>query len=140
MPTMSPSQINEFLAAPRHAVVGTNPLDGPPQLSPVWYLYQEGRFYISVLAGCAKHRNLERDPRISLCIDGGYPDFRTVIVYGTAEIIETGHPLQETMHWRIIRHYHETEADARRYLEATREEKSVLLVVTPDRVISQDYN
>lgn len=140
MTTMTPAQMDEFLAAPRHAVVGTNTISGPPQLSPVWYFYQEGRFYISVQAGCAKHRNLERDPRVSLCIDGCYPDFRTVIIYGTSEVVESGHPLQEEMHWRVIRQYHETEADARRYLEATRDENSVLLVVTPERIISQDYN
>ena len=140
MMTMTPAQIDEFLNVPRHAVVGTNPLDGPPQLSPVWYVYEEGRLYISIVAGSAKHRNLLRDPRISVCIDGCFPDFRTVIIYGTAEMVETGHSWQEAMHWRIIRQYHETEEDARRYLEATREEQSVLLVITPDRVISQDYN
>ena len=140
MTSMTPAQIDEFLHASRHAIVGANPLDGPPQLSPVWYVYEEGRLYISVLAGSAKHRNLQRDSRISVCIDGCYPDFRAVIIYGTAEVVEAGQPLQEEMHWRIIRQYHETEEDARRYLEATREEQSVLLVITPDRVISQDFN
>ncbi len=140
MTTMTSPQIEEFLDAPRHAVVGTNTVDGPPQLSPVWYVYDDGRLYISVLAGSAKHRNLQRDPRISLCVDGCYPDFRTVIIHGSAELVPTGHTLQEEMHWRIIRKYHETEEDARRYLEATREEQSVLIVVIPHKIISQDYN
>lgn len=140
MTHMTLTQIEEFLSAPRHAIVGTNPLDGPPQLSPVWYVYEEGRLYISVLADSAKHRNLNRDSRISVCIDGCYPDYRTVIIYGTAELVETGQPLQEEMHWRIIRKYHETEEAARRYLEATREEQSVLLIVSPHRIISQDFN
>jgi PPOX class probable F420-dependent enzyme len=140
MTTMTPAQIETFLQMPRHAIVGTNPIDGPPQLSPVWYVYEEGHLYISVTLDCIKHRNLQRDPRISVCIDGCYPDFRTVIIYGTAELVETGNPLQEKMHWRIIRHYHETEEEARRYAEATREEQSVLIVVTPERIISQDFN
>jgi PPOX class probable F420-dependent enzyme len=140
MTSMTPAQIEEFLGAPRHAIVGTNPLDGAPQLSPVWYVYEEGCLYISVLADSAKHRNLGRDPRISVCIDGCFPDYRTVIIYGTTEVVESGHPLQEEMHWRIIRMYHKTEEDARRYLEATREERSVLLVVTPHKIVSQDYN
>jgi hypothetical protein len=90
--------------------------------------------------GSAKHRNLQRDPRISLCIDGCYPDFRTVIVYGTAELVESDQPLHQKMRWRIIRHYHETEEEARQYAEATRDEGSVLIVVTPDKIISQDYS
>lgn len=140
MTTMTSPQIEEFLDAPRHAIVGTNTVDGPPQLSPVWYVHEESRLYISVLADSAKHRNLQRDPRISLCVDGCYPDFRTVIIYGSAEFVATSNPLQEEMHWRIIRKYHETEEDARRYLEATREEQSVMIVVTPHKIISQDYN
>ena len=140
MATMTPAQIDEFLQAPRHAVVATNRVDGPPQVSPVWFVYEEGLFYISILAGSAKRRNLQHDSRISLCIDGCYSDFRTVIVYGRAELIDSGHPLQEEMHWRVIRKYHETEADARKYLEATREEQSVLIVVAAGKIISQDFN
>jgi PPOX class probable F420-dependent enzyme len=129
-----------FLQAPRHAVVGTNSTDGPPQLSPVWYVYQENRLYISAGAATAKLRNLQRDPRISVCIDGCFPDYRTVIIYGRAEVIEAGNPLQEEMRWRIIRHYHGSEEEARRYAESTRDEVSVLIVVTPGKIISQDYN
>jgi PPOX class probable F420-dependent enzyme len=137
---MSPAQIKAFLQAPRHAVVGTNSTDGPPQLSPVWYVYQENRLYISAGAATAKRQNLQRDPRISVCIDGCFPDFRTVIIYGRAELIEAGNPLQEEMRWRIIRQYHDSEEEARRYAESTRDEVSVLIVVTPDKIISQDYN
>jgi PPOX class probable F420-dependent enzyme len=140
MTTMTPAQIETFLQTPRHAVIGTNPIDGPPQLSPVWYVYEAGRLFISVGVGCAKHRNLQRDPRTSVCIDGCYLDFRTVIVSGRAELVEAENPLQEKMRWRIIRQYHKSEEEARQYLEATRDEESVLIVVTPDRIISQDFN
>lgn len=137
---MTPAEIETFLKAPRHAVVGTNPVDGPPQLSPVWYVYEGGRLYISVGVDTAKHRNLRRDSRVSVCIDGCYPDFRTVMIYGTAELIDSGTPLHEDMRWRIIRQYHESEAEARRYAESTREERSVLIVVTPHKIISQDFS
>jgi PPOX class probable F420-dependent enzyme len=140
MATMSSAQIETFLQAPRHAIVGTISAGGPPQLSPVWYVYDSGRIYISVGLGSAKHRNLQRDARISVCIDGCFPDFRTVIVYGRAELIEAGDPLQEEMRWRIIRQYHDSEEEARRYAEATRDEASALIAVTPDRIISQDFN
>ena len=78
MATMSSAQIETFLQAPRHAIVGTNSADGPPQLSPVWYVYAQGRLYISAGPGTAKCRNLQRDPRISVCIDGCFPDFDSV--------------------------------------------------------------
>ncbi len=138
--TMTQTEIEAFLAPPRHAVVATNTKNKPPQISPVWYIYENGKFYISAGANTAKCRNLRRDPRISICVDGGYRDYRTVIVYGTAELLPPGDPRQESMRWRIIQRYHENEADAQRYYESVRDHASALIVVTPDKVITQDFN
>ena len=140
MLNMTSSEIADFLAAPRHAVLGTNTRNGPPQLSPVWYLFEDGKFYISITTETAKYRNLRRDPRLSLCIDGGHPDYRTVTVYGVAEFLPTDAPNLDDMRWRIIRRYYTDEAAARQYAEATRDQSNVLLVVTPTRILSQDFN
>ena len=138
---MTQARIEEFLQASRHAIVGTNRRDGPPQLSPVWYLYEERRFYISVLVASAKYRNLERDPRIGLCIDGGHPDARAVMIHGGAELIEAESPWREQVIWRITRRYHDSDEDARRYQDMSRDRgPTVLIVVTPEKIISQDFN
>ena len=140
-PAMTPAQVEAFLEAPRHAIVGTNRRDGPPQLSPVWYLYEDGRYYIGVLAATAKVRNLRRDPRISLCVDGGHPDARAVMIHGGAELIEAESPWREQVIWRIIRRYHDSDEDARQYQETSRDwGPTVLIVVTPEKIISQDFN
>jgi PPOX class probable F420-dependent enzyme len=140
-PTMTQAQIDDFLSAPRHAVVGTNPASGgAPQLSPVWYAYEGGRLYISTTPDTAKYHNLKRDPRISICVDGGREDVRAVMIYGAAQLIEGDNPLIEEMRWRIIRHYYDSEAEAREYLEATRDIDTALIVATPHRIISQDFN
>ena len=140
MPTMTPTEIATFLQAPRHAVVGTNTQDGAPQLSPVWYIYEDGTVYSSITTGTAKYRNLLRDPRISLGIDGGHPDYRTVIVYSTAEVHTGPEDWLEDLRWRIIRRYYDDEAAARRYADATRHQSHAMLVVTPQRITSQDFN
>ncbi len=140
-PAMTQAQVEEFLEAPRHAIVGTNRRDGPPQLSPVWYLYEDGRVYISVLIASAKYRNLRRDPRISLCVDGGHPDARAVMIHGGAELIEAESPWREEMIWRITRRYYESDEDARRFREDARDwGQTALIVVTPEKIISQDFN
>jgi hypothetical protein len=54
--------------------------------------------------------------------------------------VEPHHPLQEEMRWRIIRHYHATEAEAQAYYSTVRDSASVLLVVTPEKILSQDFN
>jgi PPOX class probable F420-dependent enzyme len=140
MTAMTRAEIKKFLTVPRHAILGTNRVDGPPQLSPIWYIYEDDRFYISIGTGTAKYRNLRRDPHISLCVDGCHPDARAVMIYGTAELLEHDHPLRDEMRWRIVRHYHETEEAARRYAEEIRDLPFVLVVVTPQKIISQDFN
>jgi PPOX class probable F420-dependent enzyme len=140
MATMSGAQIEAFLQAPRHAILATINGDGSPQLSPVWFIYEEGRLYISAGVEAVKVRNLRNDPRLSVCIDAGHSDARYVILRGVATILEPHDPLQEAMRWRIIRHYHATEAEALAYYDAVRALESVLLIVAPEKIISQDFN
>ena len=140
MPKMTQAQIKDFLQQPRHAIVATNSPDGAPQLSPVWYLYEDETLYISILWQSVKRRNLERDPRISVCIDGGRGDVRYVIFYGAARLIGPDDPLQDQMRRRIIRHYHQTEEDARRYYDQIKNTTAALIVLKPDRVINEDFN
>ena len=138
---MAPEQIHAFLAAPRHAVVAALRRDGSPQLSPIWYLCEKDRIYFSILVDSAKYRQLRRDPRITLCIDGGHPDARFVTVYGTAEILEDESPWREDLEWRILRRYHDTEEQARRYQQETAGYgPGALVVVTLERVVGRDYN
>ncbi len=140
-PVMTQARIEEFLQASRHAIVGTNRRDGPPQLSPVWYLYEERRIYISVLVASAKYRNLQRDPRIGLCIDGGHPDARAVMIYGRSELIVADSPWRDEIHWRITRRYFDSDEEARRFREQAGDwGPTALMVVTPQKTISQDFN
>jgi len=139
---MTPDEIDEFLKAPRHAIVGTNRRDGPPQLSPVWYLYENGRFYFSVYANSAKCRNLRRDPRISLCIAGDSPDARAVMVYGTAELLTSGgQAWMEEIEGKIFSRYQGDEGEAQPDQDTADDgREAALVVVTADKVIAQDYN
>ena len=137
--TITDADIDVILRAPVNAVLATNRRDGAPQLSPIWYLYEDGRFHISVGAESVKARNVRRDPRVSLCIDEGHPDGRAVTVCGIAEIIEGESAWRDDVNWRIVLRYHETEADARHYDETKPDwGPSALLVVTPDKVYSHD--
>ena len=61
---MSREQVDAFLATPRHAIIAAGRADGRPQLSPVWYVFEELRFYFSTLVQSAKCRHLRQDPRI----------------------------------------------------------------------------
>ncbi len=42
--------------------------DGAPQTAPVWFIREGSEILLSTFEGMQKHRNVERDPRISLTI------------------------------------------------------------------------
>ncbi len=139
MVQMSDSQVGSFFETPRFAVFGTNSVDGPPQLTTVWFLYEAGAIFVAIERRSVKYRNLTRDPRVALCIDGEHPDGRTVVVYGLAELQELGTPESDRIDWRLTRRYHDTDEEARRYQESVSDMDAVLVKVTPRRIVGLDY-
>ncbi len=138
---MDPSQVGAFLEEPRHAIAAVLRPSGEAQLSPIWFLYEADRLYFSVLQKSAKYRQLCRDSRITLCIDAGHPDARAVIISGTAEFITEESPERADIEWRIIRRYHKSDEDAHRWeASIAGQDPGVLIVVSPARIISWDYN
>ncbi len=132
---MDQSIFEAIAKQPINAILATNRRDGAPHISPIWYLYEEGRFYISLGANSVKARNVRRDPRVSLCIDEGHPEGRAVTVDGRAELIDDESPWRDDLNWRITRHYHETEAAAHHYEENTPDWGPwSIMVVTPGKI------
>ncbi len=138
---MSQDHIEDFLQAPRFAIVGTNRVNGAPQLTPVWYLYENGRIYVSMSVDSAKYRNLCRDPRIGICVPGAHPDARAVMIYGTANLFPESTAQNDDIHWRITRRYHDSDEEAQAFIDSLPTDRgSALAVVNPDKVIAEDYN
>ena len=137
---MTATEIDEFLSVTRHAVMATNRINGSPQLSPVWYLYRDGKFYTSAYVNSAKCLNLRRDNRVTLCVDGVYPDARYIAIYGTAEIDGEQSAWRDEIERAITYRYHETKEEAEQYLSEPSDPDAVMLIVTPQKVLSQNYN
>jgi PPOX class probable F420-dependent enzyme len=66
-----PAHLEQFVRAPRHAVVGYLRADGAPATVATWYLWLgDGRYLMSMEAGGYRARMLERDPHVSLTVLG----------------------------------------------------------------------
>ncbi len=120
-----------FVAKPRIAVLASVRADGSPHTSPVWYRYEDGAFLVSIDRGSQKHRNVERDARVELCIDDRErAPFHTVIVRGRARIEP-----QASAEWRLALavHYLGEEMGAR-YVEGTPAADGVLLRIVPETI------
>ena len=138
MVQMSQSVLDAYLHTPRYAVLATNPIEGPPQLTTVWFLYEGGCFYFDIARGSVKYCNLTRDARVAACIDDEHPGGRSVTVYGRAEVIEQGTPEVDTIVWRLMRRYHESDEETETYREVELDQDMVLIKVTPDRIVALD--
>src|SRR3712207_6913169 len=51
------------------AVLSTINADGSPQSSVIWATYEADQVVFSTILGRRKTRNMERDARVSLCVD-----------------------------------------------------------------------
>jgi PPOX class probable F420-dependent enzyme len=138
---MDQDQIEAFLEAPRVAIFGTNRVKGPPQLTPVWYLYENGRIYISMFVRSAKYRNLCRDPSVAICIAGDHSDARAVMLYGSVNFVSAGAGDVDQITWKLMRRYYESDEEARAFMASWDPgEESALAVLEPDKIIAQDFN
>ena len=77
--------VRAFLDEPHYAVIATINASGMPQLTAVWYALQGEEVLMKTAAGRLKHRNLLRDPRLSICVVDGE---RYVTLYGRATLID----------------------------------------------------
>ena len=86
---MATDQIREeFLARNRFCVLGTIRKDGRPRLSPMAYVYEDGRLLISTTRARGGGRTAQRDPRVTVCCFDPQRTGEFITVYGRTEIVE----------------------------------------------------
>jgi PPOX class probable F420-dependent enzyme len=83
------SDLEDFLALPRVAVLATYRRDETVLLSPVWHTWRDGGFDVLTEAKDVKVRHLRRDPRASIVVYDDEPPYRGVEIRTTATIAET---------------------------------------------------
>ena len=124
-------RLTHFLEASRIAVVATLNRDGSPQLTPNWYVYDGGRLAISTTKERLKHRNLLRDPRMSVCICSEPMAHEYAVIKGNVEIDDTDAIWPITR--KIVERYVAPDGVEAR-LEMLRQENRVVLYLQPERV------
>jgi len=98
VPGMTEQEVIEFLEEPGHLVrlATVDPEDGWPHVVPIWYLYRDGRIYITPRERSAWRFHLLADNRVGMDIDDGR---RKVIIKGRVEEV---HPNGENAAWRDL--------------------------------------
>jgi PPOX class probable F420-dependent enzyme len=91
--SLSETEVEDLLAGDAVAYLATLGKDGFPQVTPIWFVWEDGAFYMTSLTEKAHVGRLERDPRASICVeveerersDGERPN-RSVRATGPAEV------------------------------------------------------
>ena len=124
-----------YLSYPHYAVMATINQDGTPQLSTVWFGFNEDRtkLVFVVEKDSLKTRNLQRDPRLSVSIPNGG---RYVVVKGQAEFDLNQDPAtaQAELERLGARYYGPIEGLNQAYSFGDKERITVYLV--PDKITS----
>ncbi|MDA8331803.1 MAG: PPOX class F420-dependent oxidoreductase [Candidatus Dormibacteraeota bacterium] len=86
---LSPAQV-DFLKRRQFAHVATTNPDGSPQVTALWVDTDGEAVLINTAKGRVKHRNLLRDPRISISIVDSENPYSSLTVSGRAEFVDEG--------------------------------------------------
>lgn len=103
--SMLNDSIREFLNGRHYATLATQNEDGSIHLTPVWYLFEDERFFVSGASSGRKFKNVVHRPGVSLMVDSRRKqgDEQWLSVSGNAEII-SGKKSDE-IHYKIVNRY-----------------------------------
>jgi PPOX class probable F420-dependent enzyme len=125
-----PEDAKAWLDAPEFATIATIEPDGRPQLSVVWISRDGDDLLVSTVAGRRKHRNIERDPRVTVLVFPKDSPYHYLEVRGTASMTEEGG--RELIDEHAAKY---TGADRYPHDDGT-DNVRVVVRITPDKVVS----
>ena len=131
MSDLTSEQMAEFLERPLVAVYVTLRANGSPHAIPVWYEYTDGEFIVFTSSTFQRVKNLERDSRAAITISTHDVPYMYVSAEGPVSITSEG--VAETG-LSIARRY--MGEDAQQFLDDVYDEHSVLLRLTPERILT----
>ena len=140
MVQMNIADIEVFLSEPRTATFATVSQSKVPQLTTVWFLYDRKIFYFGIERSSVKHKNIKQNANVAACIDGDFPDARTLTVYGKAEVFEVDTYETEQLMWELTLKYHENEKQARDYQKLIADLDLILIKLEPIKIIAMDFS
>jgi nitroimidazol reductase NimA-like FMN-containing flavoprotein (pyridoxamine 5'-phosphate oxidase superfamily) len=76
------ADLREFLAGGQVANLSYVADDGYPATVPLWYVWEDGVFWLAPRAGSGWAERVQRDPRVSLALSEAAPPFRRVLARG----------------------------------------------------------
>ena len=126
---LKPSHV-AFMSRPLLGKFASVSKDGSPHVTPVWFMYEDGKLIVTTPATTVKARNVAREPRVALLIDDG----ETYLMVRGRAIITKRDSKRDLE--RLAARYEGP--DASKSLPELLKEAQVTIEITPERVVSQN--
>lgn len=121
--------------------------DGSPHVVPVWFVLDERKnrtarriedIVFTTYEDSIKATNIQRDNRVSICVDDQTPQFSFVTIHGTAKLVRQKY--NELLKWntRIAERYM-GRSNAKAYGKRNSTEGVILVRVKPTKIIADCY-
>lgn len=144
MTEMSKAEIGRFLMQGTFTgKLGTIKKDGSSHVVPFWFVLdnrnsrgQIGDIILTTGDTSVKAQNIQRDNRVSICVDDQMPPFSFVTIFGSAKI--QPYKQKEVLKWatKIAERYMGKD-NAEAYGKRNSEEGLVLVRIKPTRIIAE---
>jgi PPOX class probable F420-dependent enzyme len=146
MTEMSNKEIKKFLMQGTFTgKLATVKKDESPHVVPIWFVLDEekvrstrkiGDIIFTTYEDSVKARNIERDNRVSICVDDQTPQFSFVIINGTAKIFR--YRQNELLKWatRIAERYMGKDK-AEAYGKRNSTEDEVVIRIKPTKILAE---
>jgi PPOX class probable F420-dependent enzyme len=143
---MSPERLDAFLrGTPRNAILGTTRADGYPQVTPVWFWWEDGVVRFELGESRVHYRNLRRDPRATVLVEADYRIERGwqagaqgVMFSGPVDVIEDER-VRARYSELMADHYFGADATDPDFLAAVDDERFFHCILRPERTVSWDW-
>jgi PPOX class probable F420-dependent enzyme len=87
---LTDEEIDAYLEKAHTLILSTIRKSGEPFMTPIWFVWMDGAFWIGTLAKSAKIAHIKRDPRVCCMVEEGeaWIDLKAVVANCQAEIVE----------------------------------------------------
>jgi 2-phospho-L-lactate guanylyltransferase len=114
--------------------LGTLGQDGYPQVTPVWYLFQDGQFYVTTASDRVKARNMLANPKVGFAIDSDVRPYQGVSVWGEARLVAEGEAARPVTRRIAARYVPAERLEA--MVDTLMQSPRVLFVIEPVKVVA----